>query len=347
MKSALPIALMGMLATLVLTSYAVFADFDVDVSVDKRIVAPGGSIKIDAKIIGEGNTSGNSSGEFEYRIAAVAPARAVNGSERVVICDSGKQTTNSGNVSFVCDIPTLDELVEMGVSNAHERSVIPLKGGIAVMEVGTNETVKKHGKALIINTEKIKDKLENALARIDQFINKTQILIDRCDNITARAEEAGAENVIERCAKFQEKMQEKIDKALEAQERIQNILNNLNDPDSFDFDDLKGKLFSFSGHAKNFKVEVSDFGNFLAGARGELEKRVAKEISDRAREKADQMREEMKERQEKLRERIEEIKENRMNITESDEDENEEEDEEETEENETEENETESNSGEG
>lgn len=339
MKAALPMTLIGMLATLVLTSYAVLADFNVDVSVDKRIVAPGGSINIDAKITSEGN----SSGEFEYRIAAVAPARAVNGSGRVIICDSGKQTTSSGNVSFECKIPTLDELVGLGVENAFERSVIPLKGGIAVMEVGSNKTVKKHGKALIINTEKIKFKLENALARIDQFINKTQQLIDRCDNITTRAEEAGAENVIERCTKFQEKMQEKIDHALDAQERIQNILSNLNDTDSLDFEGLRGKLFNFMGNTRNFKLEVNDFGNFIHGARGELEKRVAGEISNRTREKASELREEMMQKQEQLRERIQEMKNRRLNMTEDDKDETEDQEDE----NETDENETESNSGGG
>jgi seryl-tRNA synthetase len=247
-------------------------------------------------------------GVFEYRVAAVVPGQR-SGGERIVICDSEKQTTGpDGAVSFECAIPTIEELESMGVENAAERAVIPVKGGIAVRDPATNETEKEHGKALIVNTQKIQNKLEAALGRIDSFIAKSQELVERCDNITARAEEAGAENFVERCASFQEKIQEKIDDALQAQERINSALVGLGNLTSIDFEELRDGLLNFRDGARDFRVEVGDLREFAIKARADLEKRVAKEIAERTKERAKELREQIREREESLKERIRELR---------------------------------------
>lgn len=301
MKKVQSTALIGFLVTLALSSTAVLA-VQVDADVDKRIVALGGSLTVTATITDDNNTAGN----FEYRIAVIGPGQK-DGGERVVICDSQAQNTNGvANVSFVCNIPNITGLQELGIQNADDRFVIPLKGGVAVIDPATNETVKEHGKALIVNTGKISTRLDSVLDRINAFIDRAQNLITRCDNITARAEEAGAENVIERCTSFQERVQDKIDKALESKERINNLLSSL-DNTTFDIDNLKGSLFNFGNGLKDFRVDTGDIKGFLEGARADLEKRVAKEIVDRAKERAQQLRENLLRQKERIQERLAEI----------------------------------------
>jgi len=322
--------LLGFLATLVLSSAAVLA-IEVDASVDKRIVTPGGTLTVTATVTDDDGNPGS----FDYRIAVIAPGQR-HGGERIIVCDSEKQSTNgASNVTFACSIPTLEGLQELGVKNAAERTVIPLKGGIAVIDPETNETEKEHGKALIVNTDKFKASYENALERLDGFIAKAQEAIAKCENITARAEEAGAEGVIERCASFTEKMQEKIDDAVDSQERINNALDNLGNLTSFDFDDLKGKLMNFRDGAGDFKIDLKDLRDFVGKARADLERRVAKEIVDAAKERAKEIRESMKEKRGLLDEKLREVKEDRMDreagIVDSEDDASEGEDEDESE----------------
>ncbi len=297
--------LIGFLATLVLTSTAALA-VELDASVDKRIVAPGGTLTVTASVTDDDGNAGN----FDYRIAVIAPGRS-DGGERIIVCDSGKLNTGgSANVSFDCQIPTLEGLQELGVDNAAERAVIPLRGGIAVRDPATNESEKEHGKALIINTDKFRVRFEEALTRIDAFISRAQELIARCDNITARAEEAGAERVIERCANFQEKVQEKIDKAVQAQERINNALAKLDDPSTLNFDDLKNAFVNFRNGARDFKVDTKDLREFVERSRADLEKRVTREIADQARERTKEIRENLKIEQRKLEDRLKELRKN-------------------------------------
>lgn len=303
MRKALPTALVGILATLVLTSSAAFA-VQVDVEVDKRIVSPGGTLTVSGTVTDdEGNP-----GVFEYRVAAIAPGQR-NGGERIIICDSDKQTTgDDGAVSFECEIPTIGELESLGVQSAGERSVIPIKGGISAKDAETGNETKKHGTALIVNTQKIQDKLEAMLERLDSFIAKSQELIAKCDNITARAEQAGADSVIDRCAAFQENMQMKIDSALGAQERINNAIANLDDPSTIDFRNLGSVLNSFRDGARDFRSDVGQLRNFVSVSRADLEKRVADEIVNRTRERAQDLRENIQEREDALRERISDVR---------------------------------------
>jgi hypothetical protein len=303
MRNTQLVALTGFLATLVLTSTSVLA-VEINVSIDKHVVKPGDSITVSGTITDD---NGNP-GVFNYRATAIV-AKHNNGGDRVIICDSGKQTTASdGAVSFECKIPTISELASMGVENAAERAVIPIKGGISAIDPETNESKKKHDKALILNTEKFEQKFKNALDRLDSFIAHAQELIARCDNITARAEEAGAERVIERCANFQEKMQKQIDKALAAQERINNAIKNLDSLNITEFENLGRGLVNFKDGTRDFKVEVKDIREFIEKSKADLERKVAKEIADRAREKAKEIRKSALEERKILEEKVREIR---------------------------------------
>lgn len=294
--------LMGFLMTLVLSTSAVLA-VKIDASVDKRIVVPGGTMTVTGTITNDDGTAGN----FEYRVAVVAPGKS-DGGERIVVCDSGKLSTNgSKDVSYDCSIPTLDGLKTLGVQNADERLVIPLKGGIAVFDSTENKSKKIHGKALIVNTARLQGRLDNALTHLDAFITRAQELVTKCDNITARAEEAGAENVIDRCTSFQEKMNEQIDKAAAAKERINNALSNLNNTTSLDFDDIKDSLKGFMEKSLDFKIETDDLKEFVTKARVDLEKKVAKEIVDKAKERAAEIRKDLLKERAKIDARVMDI----------------------------------------
>jgi len=301
--------MMGLLATLVLTSSAVLA-VNVNVEVDKRIVAPGDSITISGMATDE---DGNP-GVYDYRASAIVPKHR-NGGERIVICDSGKQTTaEDGKVSFECKIPTIEELEALGVENAAERQVIPVKGGIAVRDLEDNKSKRFHGKALIVNTDKLKEKLEASLEKLDAFISRAEQAMERCDNITARAEEAGAEHVIERCGQFQERLQESIEKAMSAKERINSAIDNMGNLSSFDFDNLGGVLHEFREGSGRFKFEVSDIRGFLEKTRGDLEKRVASEVREKAIQRANEIRENALERKAEMEKRIMELEGKRLEI---------------------------------
>jgi hypothetical protein len=302
-------ATMAFLTTMVLMSSAVFAA-QIDVEIDQKVVAPGDTITVTGVITGD---DGNA-GEFDYRVAAVVPGQR-NGGERIIVCDSERQTTADGAVSFECQIPTLEELEELGVVSASDRSVIPLRGGIVTMDPTTGEVTKKHGRALIVNTENFLEKFEAALERLDGFIEHAEEAMAKCDEITARAEEAGAENVIKRCAKFQEKMQEQIDTASNTKKRIQNAIDNLSDLEDFSFDGLKDSFVKFKHHSEDFKIEVREIRDVVHDNREDLNKRIAKEIADKAKDRADELRNQIKEREdaaEKLRdvraERIDKIR---------------------------------------
>lgn len=313
MKSAA--LMMGILATLVLTSSTVLA-VNVEVEVDKRIVAPGESITISGIVTDE---DGNP-GVYDYRAAAVVPKQR-DGGERIVICDSERQTTaEDGVVSFECKIPTIEELETLGVDNAAERQVIPIKGGIAVRDLEDNKSKRFHGKALIVNIDKLKEKLEASLEKLDAFISRAEEAMERCDNITARAEEAGAEHVIERCGQFQEKLQEGIDKAVSAKERINGALDNMGNLSSFDFDNLGGVLHKFREGSGMFKSEISDIRGFLEKTRADLEKRVASEVRDRAIQKANEIREKALERRAEMEKKLMELDNKRLRANESSDD---------------------------
>jgi len=298
MRQMQSIALMGFLATLALTSASVLA-IDIDVSVDKKTVKPGESITVFGNITNDGNP-----GVYDYR-AAVIVAKHRNGGDRIIICDSGRQTTGSdGMVSFECKIPTISELESMGVENAADRAVIPIKGGIAAIDPETNQSKRSHGKALIVNTGKFEQKFKDALTRLDNFIAHAQELMARCDNITTRAEEAGAEHVIERCANFQEKLQERIDRAMAAQERINNAIENLGNLSSVNFEDIGRGLVNFRDGARDFKIDVKDLKEFVDKSRADLERRVAKEIAEKTRERAKEIRKSVIEKREALKREI-------------------------------------------
>lgn len=304
--------LMGLLATLVLSSSAVLA-LQVDATVDKNVVTFGDTIVVSGSITDdEGNP-----GSFDYRVAAIVAGKG-HGGERVVICDSGRQTSGEdGTVSFDCKIPTVEEMQALGVENADVRAAIPLKGGIAAFDPDTNKTAKKSGKALIVNREKLEDRLENASTRIDHFIAKAEEAIARCDNITARAEEAGAERVIERCGQFQEKMREQIERALASQERINEALSNVGNLSGVDFDMFHRGLNDFREGSKMFRGEVGEVRDFVDKARADLERKVAKEIKDRAMERAKEIREQALEKERMLKDRIQELRRDKMEIREA------------------------------
>ncbi|MBI4894724.1 MAG: hypothetical protein HY833_03240 [Candidatus Aenigmarchaeota archaeon] len=307
--------MMGLLATLVLTSSAVLA-VNVDVEVDKRIVAPGDSITISGIVTDE---DGNP-GVYDYRAAAIV-AKHRNGGERIVICDSEKQTTaEDGVVSFECKIPTIEELEALGVDNAAERQVIPIKGGIAVRDLEDNKSKRFHGKALIVNTDKLKERLNASLEKLDNFISRAEEAMERCDNITARAEEAGAEHIIERCGHFQERLQEGIDKAMSAKERINGALDNIGNLSSFDFDNLGGVLHEFREGSGKFKSEVSDIRGFLEKTRGDLEKRVTSEVREKAIQKANEIREKALEKRAEMERKMMEFDKKRIGINRSSDD---------------------------
>lgn len=304
MRSVQPIIFTAFMTTLVLTS-AIALAAKVDVNVDKRIVSPNSTLVISGTITDDNGTSGN----FDYRIAVIGPGKR-DGGERIIICDSGKQNTNgTSSISFNCQIPTLEGLQELGIENSAERAVIPLKGGVAVFDPATNKTEKEHAKALIVNTGKFQTRYENAIERLDGFIARAQELFLRCDNITARAEEAGAEKVIERCNKFQSKLQEQINKAAQAKERINNALSNLNNLTSFNFDNLKDSFVNFKDGARDFKIEVKDVKDFVEKARADLEKKVAKEIAEKTKERTKDLRENIVKEKERIKEKLNEIKE--------------------------------------
>lgn len=302
MRKATTMALMGFLATLVLSTTAAFA-VSVDVHVDKRIVPAGGTMTVSGTVTNDDGTPG----VFDYRIAVVAPSRN-DGGDRIIVCDSGKLNTNgSSNVSYTCSIPTIDGLQNLGVQNAADRAVIPLKGGIAVLDSSTNKTVKIHGEALIVNTDRIKSQLQTALDRIDTFINKSQLLASRCDNITAKAEQAGAQNVVEKCSDFQSKVQDKIDAAAQAKDRINTALANLDNATSLNFTDLGKRLFGFGLKADEFKIDTSQFRTFFDTAKADLEKKVTADIVNKTRERAMQLEEQLKEQRNQINEKLKEI----------------------------------------
>ncbi len=302
--------LVGLVATMVLSSSAALA-LKVDATVDKNVVTFGDTIKVTGSITDdEGNP-----GAYDYRVAAIVAGKS-DGGERVIICDSGRQTSGAdGAVSFECEIPTLEEMQSLGVENAGDRFAIPLKGGIAAWDPATNESDKDSGKAVIVNKDHVQTKLEAALERIDAFIAKAEEGMARCDNITARAEEAGAEKVIERCGEFQKKMQENIEKALMAQERIQSALGNLENS-TYDFDELKESFHGFSEGSKAFRGEVKEVRDFVDKARADLERKVAKEIKEAAMERAKEIRKSALEKEKALKDRLKDLREDRLEIRE-------------------------------
>lgn len=307
MRNAVPVAFAVFLVVILVSAAAGLADssdISINMQLDKRIVPAGGNLSLSGSITYENGTSGN----FDYRIAVVAPGRK-DGGDRIIVCDSAKKSTNgTANVSFLCQVPTIEGLQQMGIENAAERSVIPLKGGIAVLDTSTNKTAKKHGEALIVNSDKIRAKLESASDRLDAFINKSEELGSRCDNITARAAEAGAQNVVERCADFQMKLQNKIDSAVQAKDRINDALGSLGNLTSFNFRDLKDRLLNFGDGVKDFKIETGGLKDFVEKAKTDLEKKVSKEISNRTKERAAELREKIVKEKVKIEEKIKEIK---------------------------------------
>lgn len=295
-------ALIGFLVTLVLASTAVLA-VNVTTSIDKNAVAPGGTLTVSGTITSDDGSPGN----FDYRIAMVAPGKS-DGGDRIIICDSKKQSTNgTSNVSLSCQIPTIEGLQQLGVENAANRFVIPLKGGIAVIDPAKNETVKKHVKSMIVNTEKLQTRLDNALDSLNAFIKRAEELGARCDNITAKAEEAGADNVVTRCANFQSKLNNQIERAANAKEKINDIIGRLNATSLLNFDNLKTSLTGFGEGAKNFKIETKDLREFVEKAKADLEKKVAKEIADRTKAKAAELRENFMKEKLKIQDRLKEI----------------------------------------
>lgn len=295
--------LAGFLTTLMLTASVALAA-QIDVSIDKRTVSPGGTITVTGTITSDDGEAG----EFTYRVVAVAPGQR-HGGEKVIVCDSGRQTTGAdGAVSFECNIPTIAELEELGVENAADRSVIPIKGGIVARDSATNETAKKSGKALIINTDKFKEKFEAALERLDAFIGHAQDVIAKCENITARAEESGLTDTVERCGSVQEKMQEKIDDALAAQERIDNAISNIDDLGNFSFDRLKDSLVNFRRGGEDFRVDVRDLRRHVVDVKVDLERRAAREIADIAKDRAQEIRDRLREEQRQLEDRLKDLR---------------------------------------
>ena len=296
-------ATMAFLTTMVLMSSAVLAA-QIDVEVDTHAVLPGDSIMVTGVITDD---DGNA-GEFDYRVAAVVPSKR-NGGERVIICDSDRQTTGTdGAVSFECEIPTLDELEALGVENAAERSAIPLKGGIVTKDPVTEEVTKKHGRAIIVNKDVLQEKLEAILERIDSFIAHAEESIAKCDDIIARAEEAGVETAIDRCGAFQEKMQGQIDKALDAQERVNNAISNLDDLSDVSFDEIRKSFTDFRKGAGEFKSDVKELRKFSDDSRSDLRKKIAGEISDRAKDRAAEVRAKIAEKRDASMDRAKNIR---------------------------------------
>ena len=296
-------ATMAFLTTMVLMSSAVLAA-QIDVEVDTHAVLPGDSIMVTGAITDD---DGNA-GEFDYRVAAVVPAKR-NGGDRIIICDSERQTTGTdGAVSFECEIPTIDELEALGVENAADRSVIPLRGGIVTKDPVTDEVTKKHGRAIIVNKDILQDKLEAILERIDNFIAHAEEAIAKCDAIIERAEAAGAETAIDRCGAFQEKMQGQIDKALDAQERVNNAISNLDDLGDVSFDEIRDSFRGFREGAGEFKSDVRELRQFAVDSRSDLREKVRGEISDRAKARAAEVRANIAEKRDAAMDRAKNIR---------------------------------------
>jgi len=164
------------LATLVIPS--AFA-LQINVTTDKKVVFPGDNVTITASV----KTDNGTAQVFDVRVAAVAPPK-------VLVCDTNRTKTDAnGTITFVCNIPTLQQLNASGVPAALTRAAIPIRGGIAVLDNATNQTIKKHtDRALILlNRDKWNAKANEIIARLNEVVNRSSDLAARCEEAVSKA----------------------------------------------------------------------------------------------------------------------------------------------------------------
>ncbi len=219
------------------------AKIKINVTTDKSVVAPGDTFTISGTIAMDNVTNAT----FQYRIAAVAPPR-------VIVCDSGNLTT-SGSFSFSCTVPTLAQMNASNVSAINSRAVVPIRAGIAVKEVTTNSTAKRHGgKAILVTTDKYRTKMDDFVNKSAEAANRTAELASRCSEVSARVSVVNATGPnCTRIIAMRDLFAEKAQKARELRD------NPMGDMDAFkmNLEDMREKI----------KVLVEEIKNIQEGAR--------------------------------------------------------------------------------
>lgn len=299
MRKVQSTALFGFLMTLVLSATAALA-VNVQVSVDQKVAQPGDNVTITGTITHDGGAGG----DFGYRVYAVAPSRP-DGGERVIVCDSGRlNTSDSSGVSYTCQLPTIDGFQSLGLLNAADRAVIPLKVGVAAIDAADNSTGKDAKEVLVVNTQKIQDRLQNLEDNLDAFINRSQDVSLRCDNITATAEAVGADDVAQKCSDLQDRIDQRINETLAAKERIANAIANIGNLSTFDFGDLKDRLMGFSLGAGQFKVDAGELGQLLQTEKAKFEGAIARNIENQTMQRELEIRQKLADQRQQINDRI-------------------------------------------
>ncbi len=287
---------------------------NITLSTDKEKLFLGETFTMKGKIaFDDGN-----SGTFDYRAAVVAP-------KRVIICDSNKtKTAADGTFTLVCKTPTKEEAVALGIPAASDRAIIPLRPGVAVFDSAKNETVKKHGRAVLaINPDKYKARFNGIFSDIDNFIKKSDSIVSECNKISERAQKFNVTSIVDKCQTLKDKLSSLIQDAQNISAQALELSKNLN---ATNLEDFKYGLSIIKDDMKEFRNEIKDLREQVKAIRWETLKEVRevkreagkeireekkeerKEIKESANETRKEIKEEIKSKREELKERIKKIR---------------------------------------
>jgi len=242
-----------------------FADdraLNITLSVDKTKLFLGENFTLSGKITFMNGTAG----VFDYRAAVVAP-------KRVIICDTNRtQTAADGMFTLFCQVPTVDQANALGIPASRDRSVIPLKPGVAVLVPGTNQTIKKHTReVLAINPDKFRSQLNAVANDIDNFANRASVIVTECDKIIERAQRFNVTSVADKCAEIKARVNDLIANAHNLSAQARQLRDNLNATSVRDFRD---GLAVIKDDMKDLRDALKDLKEVINNIRWEVLREV-------------------------------------------------------------------------
>ena len=271
----------------------VFA-LNISVSADRTKVFYGENFTVSGKITFDNGTAG----VFQIRTAVVAP-------RRVIICDFNKTTDSDGSFSIVCKAPTGNEAISLGIPAASERFVIPLRPGVSVLDPEKNITMKKHGReVLAINPDKKKQRLDEIMKEIDNFVNKANEIISECDKLQEKALKFNVTSVSVKCEVLKEQTNIVVANAQNISAKAKQLEDDIN---STDLEDFKNGLSIVRDDLKDVKEGVKEARDLVRPIKWETLREIRNETMKEIKEIKNETKNEIKEIRNETQEHIKEI----------------------------------------
>ncbi len=246
---------------------------NIEVETDKDRVSLGEDFKISGRVTSDDGMPG----EFEIRVSAVAP-------EKAIVCDSGRtKTDDDGRFTLNCKAPTQSRAITLGIDSAEGRTIIPLRAGVAVKDPANSEVVKKHAQpVLAINDDKFEKHIKAVSDDINRFVKASGATISECEKVAEKSGQPGFAEVVATCQITENHLRRAIEGARGVSDQIKKLSD---DSSSSEIEDVRDKLVLVRDVSKTVTHELKDAIelNLRARFRG-IEREREAELRGRANE---------------------------------------------------------------